>query len=87
MWLLNTSTLRLRGFFEDVPEYVILSHTWGKDEVAFEDIDKPYADTMAGHRKVVGCCKLAVRDGFEWAWIDTYVHQNKLNSVQPSLFT
>jgi hypothetical protein len=71
MWLLNTTTFRLRAFFEHVPDYVILSHTWEKDEVAFEDIDKPGASQMAGYSKIVGCCRLARRDGFEWAWIDT----------------
>jgi hypothetical protein len=71
MWLLNASTLKLHSFFENIPEYVILSHTWGEGEVAFEDIDKPYARNMTGYNKIVGCCRLALRDGYEWAWIDT----------------
>jgi len=71
MWLLNTSTLTLRAFIGDIPEYVILSHTWGEGEVTFDDIGKPHALNMAGYNKIAGCCGLAVRDGFEWAWIDT----------------
>jgi hypothetical protein len=71
MWLLNTTTLKLHSFFENIPDYVILSHTWGQGEVAFEDIAQSYAQTMAGYDKIAGCCRLAVNDGFEWAWIDT----------------
>jgi hypothetical protein len=71
MWLLNTTTLKLHSFFENIPDYVILSHTWGKDEVAFEDIAQPHARRMAGYDKIAGCCRLAVNDGFEWAWVDT----------------
>jgi hypothetical protein len=71
MWLLNTSTLKLRSFFENIPNYVILSHTWGEGEVAFEDIDQPHARSLPGFNKILGCCRLAIRDGFEWAWIDT----------------
>lgn len=73
MWLLNTATLRLKGFLDKVPEYVILSHAWGEGEVSFDDIEKPHAKSMLGYAKISACCRAAVRDGFEWAWIDTYV--------------
>lgn len=71
MWLLNTTTLTLRSFVENIPSYVILSHTWGKEEVGFDDTDKPYTLRMAGYDRIVGCCQLAISDGFEWIWIDT----------------
>lgn len=72
MWLLNTHTLTLRGFTANVPAYVILSHTWWQEEVTFDDISKPAQRAkMKGFAKIVGCCKQAVQDGFEWAWIDT----------------
>jgi hypothetical protein len=58
-------------FFEEKPDYVILSHTWQNEEVSFDDIDKLHCQQMAGYNKIAGCCKLAVRDGFDWAWIDT----------------
>jgi hypothetical protein len=41
MWLINTSTTRLepKPFYEpDIPPYAILSHTWGDDEVTFQDV-------------------------------------------------
>lgn len=71
MWLLDATTLELHAFFVDIPEYVILSHTWGAEEVTFDDIGKPHARHMAGYSKIAGCCRLALRDGFKFAWIDT----------------
>ncbi|KAF9885268.1 hypothetical protein FE257_013066 [Aspergillus nanangensis] len=42
MHLLNAKTRRLEEFFEsEAPPYAILSHTWGKDEVSFQDIQDP----------------------------------------------
>ena len=71
MWLLDTRTLKLRHFITDIPDYVILSHTWGNDEVGFHDIAQPYAKDMAGFSKISRCCAQAVQAGFEWVWIDT----------------
>ena len=63
--------LQVTLIFEQIPEYVILFHTWDVGEVTFEDLSKPDVASMAGYSKIVGCCNLAVRDGYEWAWIDT----------------
>lgn len=68
MHLLNTETLKLRYIVANVPEYVILSHTWGEGEVLFDDIDEPYVMSMAGYEKG---CQQAREDGFDSAWIDT----------------
>lgn len=39
MWLLNLKSLELEQFFDDIPKYAILSHTWekGEDEVSFAE--------------------------------------------------
>jgi hypothetical protein len=71
MRLLNTKTLALHVFFQIIPPYVILSHTWGDDEVTFDDIHHDHAKGMQGYSKIVKCCEQAIRDGYEWAWIDT----------------
>ncbi|KAF6836345.1 HET domain-containing protein [Colletotrichum musicola] len=40
MRLVNVNTLKLEEFFNaNIPRYAILSHTWGKDEVTFQDLD------------------------------------------------
>lgn len=41
MRLLNTSTLKLREFYDDeIPDYAILSHTWEDGEVSFQEMEK-----------------------------------------------
>ncbi|KXH34496.1 HET domain-containing protein [Colletotrichum simmondsii] len=71
MRLLNVETRRLQEFFVDVPRYVILSHTWGNDEVTFQDLDRPYHIKKRGYAKIDGTCSLAARNGIKWVWIDT----------------
>ncbi|OHF00433.1 heterokaryon incompatibility protein [Colletotrichum orchidophilum] len=74
MWLLNTTTYELRMFIDgtDMPPYAILSHTWGPDEVTFQDIQNlPLASTKAGFTKIQGCCTQALRHNIDWAWIDS----------------
>jgi hypothetical protein len=70
MWLLNTTTRQLRNFLNDIPDHMILSHTWGEDEVAFEELEQPRTSQKVGYDKILGCCQLALNDGFEWVWID-----------------
>lgn len=75
MRLLNVHTQELDEYFdEDIPDYAILSHTWGKDEVSFRDmktLKKKDLEKMSGHLKISSACKQAIRDGFKHIWIDT----------------
>jgi Heterokaryon incompatibility protein (HET) len=79
MRLLNTQTLELKSFIgNQVPDYVILSHTWGQEEITFEDITKrPLTSGSTpdgqngGFAKILGTCQQAVRHGYEWVWIDS----------------
>jgi len=75
MRLLNTTTLHLSEFPGCyVPSYAILSHTWGEEEISFQDVQSPYSDAVrdkAGYEKLRNCCKLAKEQGFEFVWIDT----------------
>lgn len=106
MWLLEASTYKLKWFLEDDRShggYAILSHTWGDDEVSFQDIRNidlskrgydalshsweggqvtyresqdvgvgPYLrESMKGFHKIELCCQQAIRDGFQFVWIDT----------------
>jgi hypothetical protein len=38
MRLLNLETLRLEEFYSNIPDYFILSHRWGEDEITYRDI-------------------------------------------------
>ncbi|CAN9229026.1 unnamed protein product [Alternaria alternata] len=54
-----------------VPDYVILSHTWGSEEITLQDILSNVAPSKKGFAKLIGCCKRAKDDGFTYCWIDT----------------
>ncbi|WYZ40726.1 hypothetical protein EsH8_IV_001067 [Colletotrichum jinshuiense] len=71
MRLLNVTTRRLEEFFNDIPNYAILSHTWGKDEVTLQDLDRPEHASKRAYAKVDGVCSLAMRDGYNFVWVDT----------------
>jgi hypothetical protein len=72
MRLLNTSTLEVEEFLQSqVPEYVILSHTWGDGEVTLLDMQSGEASSKKAYTKVTNCCKKAAKDGFWYCWIDT----------------
>ncbi|KFZ00678.1 hypothetical protein V501_10558 [Pseudogymnoascus sp. VKM F-4519 (FW-2642)] len=70
MWLLNVQTKKLEEFFgEKIPEYAILSHTWGENEASFKDIKRN--GYSSGSAKIDGSCAQAQAIGLEYIWIDT----------------
>jgi hypothetical protein len=78
MRLLNTKSLCFTEFKdEEKPTYVILSHTWGKEETSFQDIQEmqklvgEVASQKAGYKKIKGSCRIAQIKLYEWIWIDT----------------
>ncbi len=73
MWLLNCSNYRLESHDStSPPKYWILSHTWGADEVTFQDMqDLKAAAFKEGFQKIEGMCKLASAHGIQYVWIDT----------------
>ncbi|THU97112.1 HET-domain-containing protein [Dendrothele bispora CBS 962.96] len=72
MRLLNTKTYELEEFFVEIPLYAILSHTWDREEVTFQDIqDLEIAKYRAGWLKIERACTHARKYDFEWIWIDS----------------
>ena len=72
MRLLNTSTLQLHEFIgSKVPDYAILSHSWGDEKALFQDFPKMESRGLAGVPKISGCCALAASEGWQYVWIDT----------------
>jgi hypothetical protein len=67
----------------DVPAYAILSHTWGKEEVSFQDMEASGGIGKAGWKKIEFCAKQAAADGLEYFWIDTCCI-DKRNAVELS---
>jgi ankyrin repeat protein len=71
MRLLHTRKLKLEEFGgQEIPPYAILSHTWGKNEVSFQDIEGGVIE-KEGYGKVRKTCDVAAHHGFEYVWIDT----------------
>lgn len=76
MWLLNASTYVLEQFMNEktIPEYAILSHTWGAGEVTYQELSgnlTQLTQKKAGFRKIQMTCTQAIADGLEYCWVDT----------------
>ncbi len=56
---------------DNIPPHAILSHTWGDEEVKYEDMDNPSACRKKGYQKILWCCRQAARNNIHWAWVDT----------------
>jgi hypothetical protein len=57
----------------EIPSYLILSHTWGddKDEVTFKDMRKGRGRDKYGYDKIRFCLKQALDHGLRYFWVDT----------------
>jgi hypothetical protein len=73
MRLLNVHRLELKTFdHRNAPPYAILSHTWGDEEVDYQTfIARPEVRSGGGWAKILGTCKQAIQDNYDWVWIDT----------------
>ncbi|KAK7445739.1 hypothetical protein VKT23_014734 [Stygiomarasmius scandens] len=79
MRLLRTSTDEpvLQYFGSGTPPYAILSHTWGDDEVLFQDVmngarrDAKKREGGVGWQKMEASRRFAREHGFEYIWNDT----------------
>ena len=69
----------------NVPAYAILSHTWGKKEVSFQDMeagaDMSKTVSKVGWKKIQFCAKQAAADGLQYFWVDTCCVDKK-NAVE-----
>ena len=74
----------LAEFFEsNIPEYAILSHRWGAEEVTFKDLmeSTSKSKSKAGYGKIQFCGEQAKRDGLQYFWVDTCCI-DKANAVE-----
>lgn len=67
----NDGESSLTQFFDDIPPYAILSHTWGLEEVTFKDMMEGDGKRKAGFDKIRFCGEQARRDGLQYFWVDT----------------
>ena len=87
MRLLHSKDIYLKQFEgSNIPKYAILSHTWGDDEPTFEDVKNDEAQGKAGFDKILGACQQAVREGYDWIWIDTCcIYKSSSAELQESI--
>ncbi|KAF4415907.1 Vegetative incompatibility HET-E-1 [Fusarium acutatum] len=73
MRLINTRTRAFEEFYgSKVPKYAILSHTWGQEEVTFQDWADPTSVIQKwGFTKIIEACEQARNDGYSYIWVDT----------------
>ncbi|KAK1754927.1 vegetative incompatibility protein HET-E-1, partial [Echria macrotheca] len=75
MRLLNTQTLEFEEFSGEVhhgiPPYAILSHTWGAEEVSYQDHLSGISSSKKGWEKVLESARVADSEGFRYVWADT----------------
>ncbi|KAF2972594.1 hypothetical protein GQX73_g1016 [Xylaria multiplex] len=72
MRLLNVKSHQLEEFFGDsIPDYAILSHTWGEVEVTFQGLQHWTHKWKRGYVKIKRTCQLAAEDGLEWVAINS----------------
>jgi hypothetical protein len=77
MRLIHATTLKIHEFLNEaqIPPFAILSHTWEEEECTLQQMQDPVASLVSqrrGYKKIQLCCKQALKDGYVWAWIDTY---------------
>ena len=68
MRLLNAQTKQFEEFFDRIPRFAILSHTWGENELTFKQMEQ---NGYVSSKKIDGCCEQAKKDGLEYVWVDT----------------
>ena len=67
----NDGEFSLTQFFDHIPRYAILSHTWGPEEVTFKDIMEGNRASKIGFEKIRFCGEQARRDHLQYFWVDT----------------
>lgn len=71
MRLLNVHSLQIESRDPLAQIYAILSHTWGDEEVTFQEFHDPDEHSKKGYKKILDCCNQAREEGIDWVWIDT----------------
>ncbi|KAH8750877.1 heterokaryon incompatibility protein-domain-containing protein [Hyaloscypha finlandica] len=72
MRLLNVYTMKLEEYFgSQIPEYAILSHCWGMEEVTFQHISSSEWHGMCGATKIKYASSRCKEEGLRYIWIDT----------------
>ena len=67
----DSGEFSLTQFLDNIPQYAILSHTWGPEEVPFIDMMEGKGMSKTSFDKIRFCGEQARRDGLQYFWVDT----------------
>ncbi len=56
---------------DTIPKYAILSHTWGSEEVTYEDMVNALGRNKSGYEKIRFCGQQAAIDRLRYFWVDS----------------
>jgi hypothetical protein len=71
---------------DTIPPYAILSHTWGDEEVTFEDLTHGAGLGKKGFEKIQFCMQQAAADGLHYSWVDTCcINKNDFTELQHAI--
>ncbi|KAF2689301.1 hypothetical protein K458DRAFT_462205 [Lentithecium fluviatile CBS 122367] len=77
MRLLHSETLEFHEFYDSsIPQYAILSHTWGDGEMSYQDmcqlqkVEAYRKRKGRGHAKIKNTAKLTRLYGYDYFWVD-----------------
>lgn len=72
MRLINVHTCKFEQFFggDDIPQYAVLSHTWGDEEVTFDEFHKDlrHVQKKLGFKKIQYCIAEARKWRMDYCW-------------------
>ena len=75
MRLINAQTFKLEEYLNDkVQPYAILSHRWSDSEMSLLDMQSLQLGepvNSQGFLKIKYACEQAVKDGYDYVWVDT----------------
>ncbi|KAF2093325.1 HET-domain-containing protein [Rhizodiscina lignyota] len=72
MRLLCAKDLSFHELEDDiVPPYAVLSHTWSRNEVSFEEMKNGRGKDKEGFAKILKCAEKTLEFGLDYFWIDT----------------
>jgi hypothetical protein len=60
--ILGGNNDNISAVVDDIPKYSILSHTWGAEEVTFEDMINGIRKSKAGYDKIWFCAQQTAND-------------------------
>ncbi|KAI1382351.1 heterokaryon incompatibility protein-domain-containing protein [Hypoxylon crocopeplum] len=86
MRLLDAHTLEIREYYEDIPPYAILSHTWSDGEVSFVDLVKGKNPHLKGYDNAISeDLDYLSQYGPYGGWIDTCCIDRRIPLSSPKL--